>query len=210
MYQLAYSHEIRWRLEMQDAFTPHYLNDAIHQFRALKALAERAIAQITDADLFTALDEEANSIGVLLKHMAGSMRARWANFPSSAEEPPDRHRDSEFIIDERDTHQALIELWEAGWQCLFDALARLTPEDMASTVRIRGKPLTVIEAINRQLTHYAYHVGQIVFLAKHFRSGAWQSLSIPRGRSEEFTRAGCEGREAYPAPAADAPQAARG
>jgi len=174
---------------MQDSFTQPYLNDAVHQFRTLKALAERAMAQITDADLFTGLDEEANSIGVLLKHMAGSMHARWANFPSSAEEPPERHRDSEFAIDERDTQQALIERWEAGWQCLFDALARLTPEDIASTVRIRGKSLSVIEAINRQLTHYAYHVGQIVFLAKHFRSGAWQSLSIPRGKSEEFTRA---------------------
>jgi hypothetical protein len=181
---------------MQDAVTLHYLNDAVRQFRTLKALAEGAMAQITAADLFIALDEEANSIGVLMKHMAGSMRARWSNFPLSAEEPPDRNRDREFTIDGRDTHQALIKRWEAGWQCLFDALARLTPEDMASTVRIRGKSLSVLEAINRQLTHYAYHVGQIVFLAKHFRSGTWQSLSIPRGKSEEFTKAVGEGREA--------------
>jgi hypothetical protein len=181
---------------MQDSFILHYLNDAVCQFRSLKALAERATAQITDADLFTALDEEGNSIAVLLKHMAGSMRARWADFPTSAEEPPDRHRDSEFIIDERDTYRTLIERWEAGWQCLFDALARLTPEDMASTVRIRGKSLSVLEAINRQLTHYAYHVGQIVFLAKHFRSGVWQSLSIPRGKSEEFTKAVHQGHKA--------------
>jgi len=144
---------------MHDAFTRLYLNDAVRQFRTLKALAEGAMAQITDADLFTALDEEANSIGVLLKHMAGSMRARWVTFPTSAEETPDRHRDSEFTLDERDTHRALIERWQAGWQCLFDALARLTPEDMARTVRIRGTSLSVIEAINRQLTHYAYHVG---------------------------------------------------
>lgn len=181
---------------MHDAFTRHYLDDAVRQFRTLKTLAEGAMAQIADADLFTALDEEANSIGVLLKHMAGSMRARWATFPTSAEETPDRHRDSEFTLDERDTPQALIERWQAGWQCLFDALARLTPEDMARTVRIRGTSLSVIEAINRQLTHYAYHVGQIVFLAKHFRSSAWQSLSIPRGKSEEFTRALREGGEA--------------
>ncbi len=203
MHQLTYFDEGRWKSEMQSSFMLHYLNDAIRQFRSLKALAERATAQITDADLFTALDEEANSIGVLLKHMAGSMRARWADFPTSAEEPPDRHRDSEFTMDERDTHRALIERWEAGWQCLFDARACLTPEDMASTVRIRGKSLSVIQAINRQLTHYASHVGQIVLLAKHFRSGAWQSLSIPRGKSEEFTKAVRKGHKARPHAAAD-------
>jgi hypothetical protein len=185
----AYADKIRWRFEMEDSFTQLYLHDAVRQFRTLKALAERAMAQITDVDLFTALDEEANSIGVLLKHMTGSMRARWANFPTSAEEPPDRDRDSEFTLDEQDTHRALLEQWEAGWQCLFEALARLTPEDMVRTVHIRGTALSVLEAINRQLTHYAYHVGQIVFLAKHFRSGAWQSLSIPRGQSKTFIKA---------------------
>jgi hypothetical protein len=175
---------------MPDAFTPHYLNDAVHQFHTLKTLAEQAMAQISDEDLFTVLDEEANSIAVLLKHMAGSMRARWTAFPSVADETPDRHRDSEFVIEEGDTKGVLLEQWEVGWQALFDALRRLTTEDMAATVSIRGKSLSVIEAINRQLTHYAYHVGQIVFLAKHFRSGAWQLLSIPRGKSEEFTTAG--------------------
>ncbi|MGH8067282.1 MAG: DUF1572 family protein [Candidatus Entotheonellia bacterium] len=174
---------------MQDAFTPHYRNDAVHQFRGMKALAEGAMAQISDEELFTALDEEDNSIAVILKHMAGSMQARWTAFPSSSDEPPGRNRDSEFAIDEGDTKKALIDRWEAGWQYLFDALEPLTAEDMAKTVRIRGRSLSVIEAINRQLTHYAYHVGQIVFLAKHFRSGAWQSLSIPRGKSEEFTAA---------------------
>jgi Protein of unknown function (DUF1572) len=181
---------------MPDTFTPHYLNDAVYQFHNLKTLAERAMAQISDADLFTVLDEEANSIAVLLKHMAGSMRARWTAFPTTAEEAPDRHRDSEFVTEEADTKSTLLEQWEAGWQALFDALQRLTPEDMATTVRIRGQSLSVIEAINRQLTHYAYHVGQIVFLAKHFRSGAWQSLSIPRGKSEEFTAAARQRREA--------------
>jgi hypothetical protein len=173
---------------MQEAFTPHYLNDARRQFRNLQALVERAVVQIGDDDLFTALDEEGNSIAVLLKHMAGSMRARWTAFPTRADEESDRNRDSEFIIDERDSRRALMERSEAGWQCLFNALAPLTVEDMAKTVLIRGTSLSVIEAINRQLTHYAYHVGQIVFLAKHFQSGRWQSLSIPRGQSEEFTR----------------------
>ena len=181
---------------MQDTFAPHYLNDAVHQFRAMKSLAEGAMAQISDAELFTTLDEEANSIAVILKHMAGSMRARWTAFPSSSDEPPGRNRDSEFAIDEGDTKKALIDHWEAGWRYLFDALEPLTAEDMAKTVRIRGRSLTVIEAINRQLTHYAYHVGQIVFLAKHFRSGAWQSLSIPRGKSAEYTAAAHRRREA--------------
>jgi Protein of unknown function (DUF1572) len=175
---------------MQEAFTPHYLNDAVRQFRKLKALAERAMAQISDEDLFTALDEEANSIAILLKHMAGSMRVRWTDFPAAADERPDRDRDSEFTVGEADAKRVLIERWEAGWQGLFDALERLTAEDMAKSVLIRGESLSVIEAINRQLTHYAYHVGQIVFLAKHFRSGEWQSLSIPRGKSKEFTTPG--------------------
>jgi Protein of unknown function (DUF1572) len=181
---------------MQDGFIAHYLADAVRQFHGLKALAEGAMAQINDQDLFTTLDEEANSIAVLLKHLAGSMQARWAAFPASADDAQGRDRDGEFTTAEGDTKEVLVERWEAGWQCLFAALERLTLEDVAKTVRIRGKPLSVIEAINRQLTHYAYHVGQIVFLAKHFRSSAWQSLSIPRGRSDEFSTAARQRREA--------------
>jgi hypothetical protein len=181
---------------MPDVFTSYYLDDAVQQFRGLKGLAEQAMGQISAADLFTVLDEEANSIAVLLKHMAGSMRARWADFPATAEEPPDRRRDREFVIEEEDTRRALLAQWEAGWQMLFAALDRLTPEDMAKAVHIRGRSLSVIAAINRQLTHYAYHVGQIVFLAKHFRSSAWQSLSIPRGKSAEFIAAARERRQA--------------
>src|SRR5262245_17227774 len=188
--------EICWRKNMQDTFTPLYLNDAVRQFRSLKALGEGAMVQISDEHLFTALDEEANSIAVLMKHMAGSMRARWADFPATADETQVRNRDSEFIADEQDTKEALINRWNAGWQLLFDALERLTPEDMTKAVHIRGKTVSVIEAINRQLTHYAYHVGQIVFLAKHFQSGAWQSLSIPRGKSNEYITAGPRAREA--------------
>ena len=180
---------------MQDGLTAHYLSDAIRQFRDLKALADGAMAQIDDHDLFTMLDEEANSIAVLLKHVAGSMRTRWAGFPATAEDEQGRDRDSEFMTAEGDTKEMLIEQWETGWQYLFAALEHLTPEDMAKIVHIRGKPLSVIEAGNRQLTHYAYHVGQIVFLAKHFRSGAWQSLSIPRGESTEFTAGARQRRE---------------
>jgi hypothetical protein len=181
---------------MPETFTSHYLNDAVCQFRQLKDLAERAMTQINAEDFFTMLDEEANSIAVLLKHMAGSMHARWSTFPAVAEGTPERRRDREFVIEEGDTTTALIEGWEAGWQCLFGAFERLGPEDMAKSVCIRGRSLSVIEAINRQLTHYAYHVGQIVFLAKHFRLGSWQSLSIPRGQSEEFITAARQRREA--------------
>jgi hypothetical protein len=181
---------------MHDGFTTHYLTDAIRQFRSLKDLAEGAMAQIDDQDLCTTLDEEANSIAVLLKHMAGSMRTRWAGFPATAEDTQGRDRDSEFAVAEEDTKAVLIERWEAGWRYLFAALEHLAPEDLVRTIHIRGKPLSVIEAINRQLMHYAYHVGQIVFLAKHFRSSAWQSLSIPRGKSDEFTAAARQSRKA--------------
>jgi hypothetical protein len=181
---------------MSNGFAAHYLSDAIHQFHNLKALADGAMAQINDQELFTALDEEANSIAVLLKHMAGSMQTRWAGFPATAEDAQSRDRDSEFMVTKEDTKAGLIERWETGWQYLFAALEPLTPADLAKTIHIRGKPLSVLEAINRQLTHYAYHVGQVVFLAKHFRSDAWQSLSIPRGKSHEFTTAAPQRPEA--------------
>jgi hypothetical protein len=180
---------------MQDAFTPHYLTDVVRQFRQIKELAEKALAQIRDEEIFIALDEEANSIALLMKHMAGSLRTRWRDFPSASDDEMGRNRDSEFAADEGDIKGVLIEQWEAGWQYLFDAFESLTPEDIVKPVVIRGSTLSVIEAINRQLTHHAYHVGQIVFLAKHFRSGAWQSLSIPRGKSEEFTTAARRRRE---------------
>ena len=181
---------------MSDGFAAHYLSDAIQQFRSLKALAEGAMAQTNDQELFTALDQEANSIAVLLKHMAGSMQTRWAGFPATAEDSQGRDRDSEFTATEEDRKAGLMERWEMGWRYLFTTLEALTPPDLARTIHIRGKPLSVLEAINRQLTHYAYHVGQIVFLAKHFRSSTWQSLSIPRGKSHEFTAAVLQRSEA--------------
>jgi hypothetical protein len=181
---------------MSDGLAAHYLHDAIRQFHSLKDLAAGALAQIDEQDLFTTLDGEANSIAVLLKHLAGSMQTRWAGFPRTAEDAQDRDRDSEFMVAEEETKELLIERWEAGWRYLFSALEPLTPEDITRTVHIRGKPLSVLEAINRQLTHYAYHVGQIVFLAKHFCSSSWQSLSIPRGKSNEFIAAVNQGHEA--------------
>ena len=162
----------------------HYLEETIRQLRKLKDLADKAMAQIRDENFFSTLDAESNSIAVIVKHMAGNMRSRWTDFLTSDGEKPDRQRDLEFEIEVRDAKESLLKRWEIGWRCVFDALTPLKPEDLGTTVVIRGEPHSVIQAINRQLTHYAYHVGQIVFLAKHAAGPRWQSLSVPRRKSE--------------------------
>lgn len=165
----------------------NYLKDALASFRNYKKMAERAIEQVTDEEFFRAIDEESNSIAVIVKHIAGNQKSRWTDFLTSDGEKESRRRDTEFeIFDE--TRGRLMEFWETGWQTLFAAIEALTPADFSRFVTIRGEPHTVVEAINRQLTHYAYHVGQITFLAKHFRSKQWKTLSVPRGRSEEFNK----------------------
>lgn len=164
----------------------HFIDDCLLQLRKLKGLADKARAQLSGDQLFAVLDPEANSIAVLMKHMAGNMRSRWTDFLTTDGEKPDRERDQEFIITAEDTHAAIVSRWEDGWNRLFGAISSLTPEDLARTVQIRGEPHTVLEAINRQMTHYAAHVGQIVLLAKHYAGSNWQSLSIPRGKSKEF------------------------
>lgn len=163
-----------------------FLEDAIRQFHGQKKLVERAIAQIPDPALFSALDEHSNSIAVLIRHMSGNMISRWTDFLVSDGEKPNRNRDSEFEVAAGETRQSLLARWEIGWQRLFEAVGALSPEDLTREVRIRGEPHGVVKAINRQLTHYAYHAGQIVFLAKHHAGSAWVSLSIPRGESEQF------------------------
>jgi uncharacterized damage-inducible protein DinB len=163
----------------------NYHADAIRSFRNYKKLAERAIEQVSDEEFFAAIDAEANSIAVLVKHIAGNARSRWRDFLTTDGEKADRDRDTEFELI-GDKRESLMQYWETGWQTLFDAIEPLTPDDFTLTVKIRGEPHTVIEAINRQLTHYAYHVGQIVLLAKHFRSAEWTSLSIPKNRSGQF------------------------
>ena len=164
----------------------HFLEDAIGEFRKYKAFADRAAAQVDDGDFFRRLDPESNSIALVMKHIAGNQRSRWTDFLTSDGEKPDRHRDTEFEEQEPDTRESVLARWEAGWHALFDALAALTPDDLQRSVTIRGEPHTVVQAINRQLTHYASHIGQIVFLAKHLAGTSWKTLSIPRGRSREY------------------------
>lgn len=167
-------------------FTTSYLEDSITLFEQYKKLAERAMEQISEEQLFAALDPEMNSIAVIVKHLAGNMISRWTGFLTSDGEKPDRDRDAEFENPPQ-TRQALMELWNRGWACVFSALEPLTDADMNRTITIRGEAHSVLQAMNRQLGHYAYHVGQIVFLAKHFQSERWKSLTIPRGQSKQFT-----------------------
>jgi uncharacterized protein DUF1572 len=167
-------------------FERHYLDDTMLQLRKLKTQAEKAIAQIEERDLFEVLDPEANSIALIMKHVAGNMRSRWTDFLTSDGEKPDRDRDREFVLEPGDTRATLMSIWEDGWSRAFEAISSLTPEDLGRTIRIRGEAHTVVEAINRQVAHYAAHVGQIVLLAKHYAGARWQSLSIPRGKSRQF------------------------
>lgn len=164
-------------------FEQHYIDDTVRQLGKLKRQAEQAIAQVDDRQFFEALDPEANSIAVIMKHVAGNMRSRWTDFLTSDGEKPDRNRDAEFEMPPDSTRPAILAAWEDGWSRVTGAISSLAPEDLGKTVRIRGEAHTVIEAINRQLTHYAAHVGQIVLLAKHYTGPKWKTLSIPRKSS---------------------------
>ncbi len=168
-------------------FTTSYLEDSLSLFRYYKNLAERAMAQITDDQLLAVLDSEANSIAVIVKHMAGNMRSRWQDFLTTDGEKPGRDRDAEFE-EPPSTRETLLAVWENGWQYVFTALEPLAEEDLQRTVTIRGEPHSVMQTINRQIAHYAYHCGQIVLLAKHYQSGEWKSLTIPKRKSAEFNR----------------------
>jgi hypothetical protein len=167
----------------------HYLEEVRRQFRGHKRLAEGAMAQVKDDELFVALDSEANSIAIIVKHLAGNMRSRFTDFLTTDGEKPDRNRDQEFEMNSMTTRADVMRWWEEGWEGVFTALEALKPEDVMRTVTIRGEPHTVLQAINRQLAHYAYHTGQMVFLAKHFRSSEWKTLSVPRRKSDEFNAA---------------------
>jgi hypothetical protein len=163
-----------------------YLDEAHRQFRGHKRLAEGAMAQLKDHELFLTLDPESNSIALIVKHLAGNMRSRFTDFLNTDGEKPNRNRDQEFELGPTTTRADLTKMWEDGWARLFSTIEALKPEDVMRKVTIRGEPHTVLQAINRQIAHYAYHTGQIVFVAKHIRSSKWKSLSIPRGKSEDY------------------------
>lgn len=158
----------------------HYIDDSLFQLRKLKAQADKAMAQIDDAQFFSTLDPDANSIALIVKHVAGNMRSRWTDFLTTDGEKPDRNRDTEFEREAGDTRASLMARWDAGWDLLFTTLISLQPSDIDRTVTIRGEPHTVLQAINRQVSHYSVHVGQIVLLAKHYAGPKWQTLSIPK------------------------------
>ena len=169
-------------------FTTSYAKESVDVLKHYKRLAERALEQAPDEALTAALDAESNSITVIVKHMAGNMRSRFTDFLTSDGEKPDRNRDTEFEAPPQ-SRVELTALWEAGWKYVFDALAPLTDGDMTRSVMIRGEAHSVMQAINRQIAHYSYHVGQIMFLAKHFaaKRNGWTAVTIPRGKSADFT-----------------------
>jgi Protein of unknown function (DUF1572) len=182
---------------MPHQFTTSYLKDSLDLFRYYKKLGERAMEQCPDEGLFATLDAESNSIATIVKHMAGNMRSRWVDFLNSDGEKPDRHRDSEFETPAR-TRAELMTAWETGWDHVFAALEPLTEADMTRTVTIRTEPHSVMQAINRQIGHYAHHIGQILFAAKHYatvKTGKWDSLSVPRGKSQAFSADVAAGRK---------------
>ncbi len=173
---------------MADALGQHLIEEIESRYRSNKTLAEAALAQVSDEDLFRTLDRETNSLGVLIQHMGGNLRSRFTDFLTTDGEKPDRHRDAEFEVVPGITRERLMVRWEEGWECLFGALASLVPADLSKIVTIRDEPHTVVEALERSLCHQVYHVGQIVMLAKHYVSETWRPLTVPRGKTEEFNR----------------------
>jgi hypothetical protein len=168
-------------------FTTSYIEDALAIFRQYKLLGERAMLQVSDQQLFASLDDESNSIAIIVKHIAGNMRSRWTDFLTTDGEKATRNRDGEFV-DPPATREALMREWEDAWACVFGAIEPLTDADMGRVVTIRGEAHSVMQAINRQLSHYPMHVGQIILLAKHYAGERWQTLSVARNRSGEFNR----------------------
>ena len=172
-----------------------YLDESFRTFRGYKRMADAALAQISDEEFFQLLDQESNSVAIIVKHVAGNLRSRWTDFLTSDGEKPDRDRDQEFIIKRGDSRHLLISYWERSWQTALTSVESLKPEDILHTVTIRGDPHTVLQAISRSVAHVAYHVGQIVLLAKHLRGEEWKTLSIPRGKSAEYNAVRPEDRK---------------
>lgn len=172
---------------MSEQILQDFLDESIAAFQGYKELAEKAWAQVSDEEFFKTIDAESNSAAAIAKHIGGNLRSRWTDFLTTDGEKPDRNRDSEFIA-EGDTRESVMRVWEAGWNALFETLRALNVEDLGKIVRIRGEDFTVVKAINRAAMHTASHVGQITFLAKHFRSSEWQTLSVPKNKSAEFNQ----------------------
>lgn len=166
-------------------FRKHYLDNALFEFERMKRLGEKAMEQIPNEEsLHFQLDDASNSIAVLVQHLSGNMVSRWTDFLTTDGEKPTRQRDAEFEANRERSRDELMEIWERGWSVLFASLSSLTPDDLDKTVRIRGEELTVPEAIQRQVTHASYHLGQLVYLARHVSGSGWQSLTIPKGQSK--------------------------
>lgn len=162
-----------------------YIDEAFRSLRGYKRLADGAIAQVDDTQFFATPDPESTSIAIVMKHMVGNMRSRFTDFLTTDGEKPDRKRDQEFI-DSGTSRPELLRQWEQYWQLVFETLNSIGPEDLTRTITIRGEPHSVLQAVQRQVVHYAYHVGQIVYLAKHWKGVEWKSLSVPKGQSEQF------------------------
>jgi uncharacterized damage-inducible protein DinB len=160
-----------------------YIDEAFRSLRGHKRLADRAMAQLSDEQFFAVPDAESNSVAIVVKHMAGNMRSRFTDFLTTDGEKPNRNRDQEFVISAHATRAEILDAWEKNWHVVFDALNSLSGDDLAREVTIRGEPHSVLRAVNRQVAHYAYHVGQIVFLAKHWKGPEWKTLSVPKGQS---------------------------
>jgi len=193
-----------------DSTSSHLLDEIRRLMRGHKRLTEGALAQLKHDDFFVTLDPESNSVAILIKHIAGNMRSRFTDFLTSDGEKPTRHRDHEFEIAANTSRDDLMRWWEEGWAVVFSTLDSLQPADLMRTVYIRQEPHTVVQALNRALAHYAFHLGQIVFLAKHLRSSEWKTLSVPRGKSEEFNRMSLEERRRIGHPLAkESPSAKR-
>ncbi|WP_419868618.1 DUF1572 family protein [Chryseobacterium sp. CT-SW4] len=159
----------------------------IKRFEYYKILGDETFKQVSEEQMFWQYNEESNSIAVIVKHIAGNMLSRWTHFLTEDGEKPWRNRDDEFVSDFK-TKQEVLDFWEKGWKCLFDALAQINDNNLYSQVYIRGEAHSVIDAVFRQLAHYPYHIGQIVYIAKMLKNDNWNTLSIARNRSEEFNR----------------------
>lgn len=164
-----------------------YLDEVFRGFRGHKRLADEAIAQVTDEQFFAAPHAEDNSIAIIVKHMAGNLRSRFTDFLTSDGEKPYRNRDQEFLIAEETNRKAMLAWWDQQWDALFETLNSLAPEDLEKTVTIRAQPHSVLQALQRSLAHQAYHTGQIVWLAKHWKSDGWKTLSVAKGQSDQYT-----------------------